>query len=829
MLAFGSGMRPRTFVFITLLTLCHLQVDGQGFTSALPPSPSQQQVAEAHIGSDSLPDDPGQELLPVARPEPRQSVGAPEVVKADRQTYANNIWTLNGNVEVHYRGYTLTADKVTYNNETTELTADGHIHVTGGQEDISLDAAHGEVRLDMHTARFFDVHGTLGIRRAGRTAVYSTPNPFLFSGRVLLQLGDGRYKVVDGTMTNCRLPRPDWQLIAHSIDVADGKASAKNTVLKVAGVPVFYVPYLRHPVDETGRESGLLIPVLSNSTIKGFTFGEQAYIVLNRSMDMVIGSEYFSKRGFAPNGDFRYRGAGLDSLIVRWNALLDRGVAATPPATGMVNQGGLDILALGRRDFSPSTRMASDIEYLSSYVYKLVFNDNYDQAVSSEVKSTVSLTHNTAGFVPSAYLSRLQNFASSSSGDEVRILHLPSLRFDALDRPLEHTHLYWGLGSSMSYLTRSEPNFHARNVGRVDFYPHVSMPIVGAGWSVTPGAALRETFYTGSQNPDLTGANGGTPTISHEPLSRSDLEASIDLRPPALERDFTIHRWNRKLRHVIEPEITYKFVGGIGVKARNVLFVDTTDTATNTNEIGYSVTQRLYSRPMEKIKCDIAAGETNCPPRQREWASWQIAQKFFINPNFGGALIPDRRNIFDPALDLTGISFLTTARNLSPVTSRLRFEAIQNLRMEWDMDYDPRMGRIGADNLYAGYSWGNTTIGVEHSLLNAVDEKGSAASIIQSQQLQPFINIGQPNKVGFNLAANGGYDFVRGALQYAGIQAIYNWNCCGLSLGYRRFILGTVRDETQYLYSFTLANFGSVGDIRRSNTVFRDPSLPPAY
>ena len=80
---------------------------------------------------------------------------------------------------------------------------------------------------------------------------------------------------------------------------------------------------------------------------------------------------------------------------------------------------------------------------------------------------------------------------------------------------------------------------------------------------------------------------------------------------------------------------------------------------------------------------------------------------------------------------------------------------------------------------------------------------------------------------GFNLAANGGYDFVNGALQYAGVQAVYNWNCCGLSLGYRRFALGSVRDETQYLYSFTLANFGSVGDIRRSNTVFHDPTVPP--
>ncbi len=88
-------------------------------------------------------------------------------------------------------------------------------------------------------------------------------------------------------------------------------------------------------------------------------------------------------------------------------------------------------------------------------------------------------------------------------------------------------------------------------------------------------SALRETSYSGSEIPDLTGANGGTPAVSHDPLNRSDLEAAIDVRPPALERDFTFNGWNRTLRHVIEPEFTYRFVGGIGTQARNVLLVDT--------------------------------------------------------------------------------------------------------------------------------------------------------------------------------------------------------------------------------------------------------------
>jgi LPS-assembly protein len=441
----------------------------------------------------------------------------------------------------------------------------------------------------------------------------------------------------------------------------------------------------------------------------------------------------------------------------------------------------------------------------------------------------MSVTHAHNGLVPSAYLERLQNFASSNEGDEVRILHLPSLRFDVLDEPVHTSPIYWKMGSSVSYLGRSEFGFHVRNMGRFDLYPHLSLPLVAGGWSVVPEVALRETFYTGSQSPDLTGANDGTPTVSHEPLSRSDVEASLDLRPPALERDFTIG--NHVLRHVIEPEIEYRFVGGIGVKARNVPLIDPADIATDTNEVGYVLTQRIFAKSNKTQPCGSEDGgsATSCPAQPHEWASWQIAQKYFLNPSFGGAIIPGRRNVFDSTLDLTGIAFLTDARNLSPLASRLRFEAIHNLRIEWDMDYDPRGGRLDADNVFAGYSIGPTTIGLGHALLNAVDEKGSAASLLQSQQLQPFFEIGKPNSAGFNLAANGGYDFVNRDLQYAGVQAVYNWNCCGLSVGYRRFALGSVRDETQYLYSFTLANFGSVGDIRRSNTVFHDPTQPPAY
>ncbi|MGD0145189.1 MAG: LPS assembly protein LptD [Terracidiphilus sp.] len=771
--------------------------------------------------------------------------------EAERQTRAGDVWTLTGHVVVHYRDYILRADKVVYHQSTTELEAEGHLEVAGGPNDVLINADHGEMRLNQHTARFYNVSGSEGLRTVGRTLVYSTANPFLFSGRVLLQNGEDNYRLVDGSMTNCRLPRPDWRIRSRAIDLANGKASTSNAFFEFLGVPLFYVPYLRHPTDETGRESGLLTPDLGvGSSIKGTVLGEEFYWVISRNMDMIVGSEYWSKRGWAPNGDFRYKGQGLDHLTARWDALLDRGVeeqisavstpVAVPPrgqlssptGTELVNQGGVDVVAFGRKDLSPETRVAGIVEFLSSYVYRLVFNDNYSLATSSQVSSDLSLTHEHNGFVPSVALDRFQTFASSVNGDEARIIHLPGLRYDVLDRPLSASHAYWGLGSSLGYLTRSEPFFHARNVGRVDFYPHLYLPLSGGGWSAVPEFALRDTLYTISQNPDLTGTRGGTPTISHDALNRSDIEASVDIRPPAFERDFALTRWNRELRHVIEPELTYRFAGGIGAQARNVLLIDTTDIVTNTNEAGYSLTQRFFLRSTGQHPCSaqeaLPSGE--CPAKPREWASWQVAQKFYIDPNFGGALISNRRNVFDSTLDLTGIAFLTSPRNLAPVTSRIRFEAIDNLRIEWDLDYDAKEGHLNADNIYAGYSLGRTTVGLGHALLNAVDENGSQASTIKSQQIQPFFSLGKPTGNGLNLAANGGYDFVLGQFQYLGAQATYNWNCCGLTFGYRRFDLGTIRgDDAQWLYSFTLANFGSVPGISRSKSVFRDPTLPPAY
>ena len=76
---------------------------------------------------------------------------------------------------------------------------------------------------------------------------------------------------------------------------------------------------------------------------------------------------------------------------------------------------------------------------------------------------------------------------------------------------------------------------------------------------------------------------------------------------------------------------------------------DPTDIATDTNEVGYVLTQRFYARSKNAQPCTVTDAETatTCAPQPREWADWVITQKYFLDPTFGGAAVSGRRNVFD--------------------------------------------------------------------------------------------------------------------------------------------------------------------------------------
>ena len=110
----------------------------------------------------------------------------------------------------------------------------------------------------------------------------------------------------------------------------------------------------------------------------------------------------------------------------------------------------------------------------------------------------------------------------------------------------------------------------------------------------------------------------------------------------------------------------------------------------------------------------------------REVVTWELAQKYFLDPTFGGALVPGQRNVFTTTADFTGIAFLTEARRLSPLISRLKFQATSRTEAEWDIDYDFKNSRINASTAFVNYRFGSYTIG-----------GGDAYLLAPSESLQP--------------------------------------------------------------------------------------------
>ena len=289
-----------------------------------------------------------------------------------------------------------------------------------------------------------------------------------------------------------------------------------------------------------------------------------------------------------------------------------------------------------------------------------------------------------------------------------------------------------------------------------------------------------------------------------------------------------------ELRHTIEPEINYRYVAGVN-KFNQIPRFDATDIYSDTNEVEYGVTQRLFLKRLHPTPCDknaVTADQTEqteppehtCGEVSRQWLSWFVGQKYFMDPTFGNAVISGRRNIFTTTLDMSGIDYMTAPRDLSPVVSRLRVAPSANTDLEWAADYDTKAGRWAASNIFADYRHGNFFSGLGHSLLNAVGEMPEPptqpANVVNYNQMQILLGYGAITKPGLSAAAKGNFSLEGRALEYGGIQATYNRNCCGLTVEVQRFALGTVRNETSTTFNLSLSGVAAVGSLVRAERLF---------
>ncbi len=719
-------------------------------------------------------------------------------VRAVTQDRRGPWFYLRGSAEVETDETLLRADEIDYNELTGYAEARGHVRFLSFERGESMEADHVEYYLEESKGRFYNVRGTAPAKVDPRPGILTTNAPFVFQGRWADRLRN-RYILHDGFVTNCRIPRPWWVLQGPKFDIIPGdRAIAYHSRFRVKRIPIFYTPAFYKSLEEEPRRSGFLIPMIGNSSRYGQVISGGYFWAINRSYDLTYRPQYFTERGLAHNIDFRGKPAqhtDLDLIIFGVN---DRGALQTDGSR--IKQGGYTLSFRGRSNDLPwGLEARGAVNYLSSFIFRQAFTQTYTEAVNTEAHSRGYVTKHWSSFGLSLVAERSANYQSNDGSDRVVIRRLPMVDFSSRDRKVfrrTRIPLWWSLESTAGMMRRNQPLFQTRQfVERVDFAPRVMTALRWKNFNLLPSFSIRETHWGTSFVDGRVTDNG---------FLRSTREASVDLEAPSIGKVYmAVPRWlggkrvGEKMKHVIETRAGFRWAAGVEDFSRPVRF-DDTELLTNTKEVDYSITNRLYVKKKGVV---------------RELLSWQLWQKRYLDSTLGGAVLEGSRNVFQTQTELTPYSFFNQPRHQSPIISAVRLSPTPVFGVDWRTDYDPVRGGIVNSSIQGVYRHENLVISAGHNMVrnNPLISPGA-------NQMITTVGWAKPNQRGWSVGSMAIYDYRQRLFQYSSTQVGYNTSCCGLSIQFRRIGVGVARNE--WRAAFAVANIGSFGNLRRNERLF---------
>jgi LPS-assembly protein len=751
-----------------------------------------------------------------------------EIWSRGPQQKRGDLFIADGDVDIHYGDERLQADHIEYNEKTSESLARGHVRFDYNKEHLEAE----EARYNVSTGHgsFTNVRGTVKIERRANPLILVSQNPLYFQAQEVERFPGDVYLVSSGWITICDPQHPTWQFYAPHARIRLNKSVALvNANFRLYRVPLVWLPYATAPAGEKIRQSGILLPIISQSNTKGFVLGDALYLAPKPWLDATLGAELLSKRGSAERAEFRARPFENTSIQYTYFGVIDRGLRlpGINGATIVEKQGGhqqqLEVQSL----LPGGWRFVADVNELTSLTFRLAFADSFGDAITSEVRSATFLTNNFRGFSLNFAALADKTFlsipiTSSTTGVitpavSVSLRNAPEVRFASVEQsPSRNLPVYFSFDSFAGAVHRQDdsPLNTPAFVSRTEFAPKVTVPLhLGAWLGVTTSAAFRTTYYGDSYN--SAGLLGG------QSITRNTGEFAVELRPPTLERFFDRSSLNKdkprkRFKHTIEPAVTYRYVTGVNNFADFIRF-DSDATRTDTNEVKYGVTQRLFSKTGDD--------------QPQELLSWSIFQKHYFDPTFGGAIADGQRNVFLAFDSVSPFAFAFGPRNWSPIVSDFKITPGGLYDLEQILQYDPQIQRlVSIGTLLKIKPYREFFATVAHFRLNdnpvETDLPPSPPPGFVpfqqplSNQVRALLGYGNLTRRGFNFATGISYDFTNQTLQNQLVQISYNGGCCGLALEYRRINLGQVRTENRFSATFIIANIGSFGNLRRQERIF---------
>ena len=198
-----------------------------------------------------------------------------------------------GKVVITGQALELHAGYVVYDTLTGDIWATGKCTLVEKQSEVEAETIYFNARRgDMHV-------------RQGSLLILE--QPLKITGEAITRYGQDFYVGRDVVFTPCLAPRPAWEIAANSLEIPlEGYARVKGARFNVCGVPTLALPYLLYPA-KLSRQSGILFPVLGNSTDTGNYLGLPIYLVTGASSDLTITPTLLARRGLLMSAEFRYR------------------------------------------------------------------------------------------------------------------------------------------------------------------------------------------------------------------------------------------------------------------------------------------------------------------------------------------------------------------------------------------------------------------------------------------------------------------------------------------------------------------------------------------
>ena len=737
----------------------------------------------------------------------------------------------HGNVQLEGKALLARADDMQYNEDTHELVATGNVYYHSFEKNEQIWCDRMEYNTDTQRGKFYEVRGESMPKTVVRRNILAGKSPFHFEGKWAERIGD-HYLLYNGWITNCKMPGPWWKLRGPKFDIIpDDRALAYKSAFLLRKVPIFYTPFFYHSLKKRPRRSGFLLPNLVAHSQRGPMVGLGYFWAISRSYDVAYRFFDYGTSAMAHHVDFRGKPSrGSDFDVVLYGVQDREGIV--PGTSPVQHYSGINIYALGHVDLGKGWTGIANINYVSSFDFRQEWSGSFNEAIGSEVHSIASVSKDWSSYRIDIVGARLENFQSvevtlprpdgtiPAVANAVLIHKFPDAEVEGRDRAIfRNLPIWFSFYSSAGLLSRSEPLFSTsgattlyerfqteRFAPRLELSPHITSALHFWHMDLVPSVGIDEAVYGQSQAPN-TGVSQEVGYTAYQvvgsKLVTSARDFSLDLILPSIGRVFekkTI--FGDKLKHVIEPRITYRYVTGVGTDFDRTVRFDESDLLSNTNEVQFSLANRLYAKRGDSV---------------REILTWELKEKQYFDPSFGGAMVDGQSNIFAATADLSAYAFLLGPRHNSPIVSNFRASPINGLGINWQADYDY------SDSHYRGIV--DSGISIEYRRRQYYisggnyDMRINPLLVPSANQFRARVQRGDPNRRGWNEGVEAVYDYHLRKLEYTTALVTYNTDCCGFNVQYRRYNAG-IRDESQFMFSFSIANVATFGNLKKQDRLF---------